>query len=81
MSERARIATKTPEAKKENSASKVQKKGFSRSINPSVDYILHLQKTIGNQAVQRLIKSGALQAKLKIGRPGDRYEQEADRVS
>jgi len=31
--------------------------------------------------VQRLIKSGALQAKLKIGQPGDRYEQEADRVA
>jgi len=38
-------------------------------------------RTIGNQAVQRLIKSGALQAKLKIGQPGDRYEQEADRVA
>ncbi|HLB71704.1 MAG TPA: hypothetical protein VJJ51_11730 [Candidatus Methanoperedens sp.] len=29
----------------------------------------------------RLIKSGALQAKLKIGAPGDKYEQEADRVA
>ncbi len=43
--------------------------------------VMSLQRTIGNQAVQRLIKSGALQAKLKIGRPGDRYEQEADRVA
>ena len=42
---------------------------------------MYLQRTIGNQAVQRLIKSGALQAKLKIGQPGDRYEQEADRVA
>jgi len=44
-------------------------------------WLLSLQRTIGNQAVQRLIKSGALQAKLKIGQPGDRYEQEADRVA
>jgi hypothetical protein len=33
------------------------------------------------QAVQRLIKSGTLQAKLKIGQPGDKYEQEAERVA
>ncbi|MCK5013333.1 MAG: DUF4157 domain-containing protein, partial [Candidatus Omnitrophica bacterium] len=31
--------------------------------------------------MQRLIKSGTLQAKLKIGQPGDKYEQEADRVA
>jgi len=38
--------------------------------------VLHLQHTLGNQAVSRLV-----QAKLKIGQPGDRYEQEADRVA
>ncbi|MGC5328354.1 DUF4157 domain-containing protein [Brevibacillus sp. SYSU BS000544] len=38
--------------------------------------ILSLQKTIGNQAVKHLI-----QAKLKINRPGDMFEQEADRVA
>ncbi len=36
---------------------------------------LHLQRSIGNQAVQRL------QAKLPISAPGDRHEQEADRVA
>jgi hypothetical protein len=34
-----------------------------------------LQRTLGNQAVQRL------QAKLAVGLPGDRYEQEADRIA
>ena len=43
--------------------------------------ILSLQRTIGNQAVQRMIKSGALQVKLRIGQPGDKYELEADRVA
>ena len=38
--------------------------------------VLQLQQTIGNQAVARLI-----QTKLKIGQPGDAYEQEASRVS
>lgn len=73
---------------------------------------LHLHRTIGNQAVQRLLQGnherrddslftgksprfgddfsritvhaspGAnIQSKLKIGAPGDRYEQEADRVA
>jgi len=46
------------------------------SIPPSPHNILHLQQTIGNQAVGRLIQS-----KLKIGRPGDKYEQEADQVA
>ena len=31
--------------------------------------------------MQQLIKSGTLQAKLRIGQPGDKYEQEADRVA
>ena len=38
--------------------------------------ILQLQRTIGNRATGLL-----LQAKLKLGPAGDRYEQEADRVA
>lgn len=38
--------------------------------------IMSLQRTLGNQAVQRL-----LQAKLRVGAPGDAFEQEADRAS
>ncbi|NJD51971.1 MAG: SH3 domain-containing protein [Candidatus Methanoperedens sp.] len=45
------------------------------------EQMLLLQRTIGNQAVGRLLKSGALQAKLKAGQPGDTCEQEADRVA
>jgi hypothetical protein len=43
--------------------------------------LLKLQRNLGNQAVLRLFESGVLQAKLKIGEPGDIYEQEADRVA
>ncbi|OEU63332.1 MAG: hypothetical protein BBJ57_03895 [Desulfobacterales bacterium PC51MH44] len=50
-------------------------------MDTPVDRILFLQRTVGNQAVSRLMKSGALQAKLRIGQPGDVYEQEADRVA
>ena len=50
-------------------------------MSTPTDRILFLQRTICNQAVQRLIKSGTLQAKLMIGQPGDVYEQEADSVA
>ncbi|MBC8217523.1 MAG: DUF4157 domain-containing protein [Planctomycetes bacterium] len=36
----------------------------------------HLHQTLGNRAVGHL-----MQAKLRIGQPGDRYEREADRVA
>jgi predicted secreted Zn-dependent protease len=42
---------------------------------------LFLQRTLGNRAVQRLFESGFVQTELKIGQPGDKYEQEADRVA
>ncbi len=47
----------------------------------SLPAFLEMQQTLGNQAVQRLYRAGVLQAKLKIGAPGDKYEQEADRVA
>jgi hypothetical protein len=41
--------------------------------------LLALQQTHGNRYVQRVVRG--IQAKLKIGQPGDIYEQEADRVA
>ncbi len=41
--------------------------------------LLALQHTHGNQYVQRVVTG--IQAKLKVGQPGDKYEQEADRVA
>ncbi|MES0489834.1 MAG: DUF4157 domain-containing protein [Leptospirales bacterium] len=49
--------------------------------NNARDYIMHLQRTIGNQAVGRLWRSGALQRKLNIGPANDKYELEADAVA
>ncbi len=81
MSERAKVTAKTPEAKRENSDSHTKKTNFSQSKNSPIDQILFLQRTVGNHAVERLLKSGVIQAKLTIGPPGDIYEQEADRVA
>jgi len=80
MSEQSRITSKT-EAKRENFVSQKQRTDFSQPVNSPIDYVLQFQKTIGNQAVQRLFKSGFIQARLKIGQPNDIYEQEADRAA
>jgi len=81
MIERVGITAKKPEVNRDNSGSRMQRTNHPLSVNTSVDRIQFLQRTVGNQAVQRLLRSGALQAKLRIGQPGDKYEQEADRVA
>ena len=40
-----------------------------------------LHQTLGNQGVQRLLRTRAIQAKLRVSRHDDAYEQEADRVA
>jgi len=53
------------------------------SINPPLlaraplHPILYLQQIAGNQAVQRLLRSRTIQAKLSISEPSDTYEREA----
>jgi len=71
--------SKRSEANKINLDLQTRRINRSGSKASSVDHILYLQRTIGNQAVLRLIRSKARQAKLRIGQPGDVYEQEADR--
>jgi len=79
MYERAKVAAKKPKAREFKTA-QIQKSKFNNYSSP-FDQILFLQRTIGNQAVESLLKSGIIQAKLKIGKPNDIYEQEADRVA
>lgn len=45
------------------------------------DQILQLHSSVGNQAVQKFFEQGSIQAKLTVGNPNDKYEQEADRVA
>lgn len=45
------------------------------------DPVLALQNAAGNQAVGQLLQRSGLQTKLTINTPGDRYEQEADRIA
>lgn len=81
MGEKSRLAAKTSDAKKESSVSQTKKTNPFHSKNSPINQILFLQRTVGNRAVEGLLKSGVIQAKLTIGQPGDIYEQEADRVA
>jgi len=81
MSKKNRQYAKKNEENGENPVSLKPKTNFSPSTDSPVNQVLHLQKTRGNQAVQELMESGKLRAKLTIGKPNDKYEQEADRVA
>jgi hypothetical protein len=81
MSEKLKTADKSSEKKSTHGVSRKPETTSSPSVNSFLEQILHLQQTIGNRGIQRLIKSGSLQAKLKIGHPDDKYEQEAERIA
>ncbi len=83
MSKKGNIIQKKTGQKGEKSSFSKTRPVFRRAASGEspVGNILHLQHTLGNQEVQRLIKSGKIQAKLTIGKPNDKYEQEADRVA
>ncbi|NOZ70118.1 MAG: hypothetical protein GXP46_12960 [Deferribacteres bacterium] len=70
-----RAISRKPQSREKVSSPKIKR----ADSNPA--HILHLHQTLGNRAVQRLFASGVIQPKLKIGRSGDIYEQEADRVA
>jgi hypothetical protein len=51
------------------------------STLPPSHPIGRFSRSIGNQAMLQLLRSGTIQAKLQISQPGDEYELEADRVA
>jgi len=79
MNRKVKIASQIQEGEKEKNGSVRAPAAADRRM-PS-GHPLGLQSTLGNQAVQRLLKAGVLQAKLSVGQPGDIAEQEADRVA
>jgi Domain of unknown function (DUF4157)/Lysine-specific metallo-endopeptidase len=50
-------------------------------IRPLHDSNLHHQRSLGNSVIQRMMESNQIQAKLTVGQPNDKYEQEADQVA
>ncbi len=94
---RSRKYLKKTKLKRKNSISRSRNTGVSESQNTPIDQIMFLQRKIGNKAVQRMLQGSGtnsqqsgvrsqgivkrIQAKLKIGQTGDKYEQEADNVA
>ena len=70
--------------KKQNNDNSPYNISKMNSNNPAIQ----LQKSVGNHAVQKLMNAGpefnleiAVQPKLKMSRPGDVYEREADKIA
>jgi hypothetical protein len=61
-------------AKKEKASSWTRKNNPLRNKSSPINQIHYLQRTIGNQAVQRLVKSRVIQAKPKVGKPSGKYQ-------
>jgi hypothetical protein len=103
---------KQNQPQKTNSTSLARSHTATPALHHRADLILNLQRTVGNQAVQRMLPTnaeesearltgtatphlghdfsriplhppaaGAIQTKLAINKPGNEYEQEADRIS
>ena len=81
MSAGARAWTKTHESRKGNSPFHVDRVNFPALARSPIDQIAFLQTTIGNRGMGQLLRSRIIQAKLKVNKPGDVYEREADRIS
>ena len=81
MSGKAKAVTKNSETRREHPSCKTLGQYPARSGYDPTTQFLALQRSIGNQAVQGLLESGMVQPKLKIRKPGDKYEKEADRMA
>ena len=109
MSESTKASVKTRESKTGNSSFHANKTNVPALTNSPIDQIYSLQRTVGNREVEKLLRSGLIQAKLtigqavakpvfqpqtaappsapviraklKVGEPDDKFEQEADRVA
>jgi hypothetical protein len=81
MNEIERVAELNPVDKKVDKSSRIRKLDSEKLSGSLADRVLFLQRTIGNQVVEGMVRSGTLHTKLIIGQPGDKYEQEADRIA
>jgi|GEM_PF-3083143 len=75
MGEKANLNIRTPKTARGKSDSRIRKAEIPQPAKSPADHILFLQGTIGNRAVQRLIESGAFQAKSNVG---DIFDQKND---
>jgi hypothetical protein len=77
MERQAAAKAQTQKAPPRINALQTKPERSSTSAQP----LLELQRSVGNEAIQRLINSRYIQTKLQVSSPGDPFEQEADRVA
>src|SRR4029434_11216380 len=80
MSSSTKASVRTGDSKPGSSPFPASEANVS-SPRSAIGRIYSLQRTVGNREVERLLKSGVIQAKLKVNEPGDIYEQEANRIA
>ena len=66
MWQRTPIYAKGPDTKLNTSIIHKAKKPFEPSLKNPIDKIMHLQRTLGNRSVARMLGAGELQAKFQI---------------
>jgi len=81
MSENERVLELKPDVKKKTITSRIQNVDSSQHHNSFTDRIKFLQGTAGNQCVQRMIRSGIIQAQIiqRDEREEDRTERRTER--
>jgi len=79
MNEKAKTRNAPEKSPQQGRATK-QGVGVLSSL-PSGNPIFTLQHAVGNQSILQLLESGAIQPKLRVSKPGDADEVEADRVA
>lgn len=81
MFAKGKVTAKRLENNRGNSLSQKKRNVSSQHINPLVDQMLILNRTLGNKYFQRLFEAGAIETKINIGKQDDKYEREADLVA
>jgi hypothetical protein len=81
VGDRVNRAAKRSGSKEEEAVFRSRRPESLQPLNSPFKNVFFLQRAIGNQAVQRLFRSGAIQAKMKTGQPNDIFEGEADRIA
>jgi hypothetical protein len=67
--------------KQQHDRAAVSAHGHAANESPALHPVVQLQQLAGNQAVQALLRSGMIQAKLTVSSPDDPEEREADNVA
>lgn len=65
MSQQAKARIRSPAIKQAEPSTRTRKFGSYPSVHSPVEQILYLQRTLGNQATQRLFESGMIQAMIR----------------